>query len=76
MRASEVSPGGRVRLLPDEVDEVVGMVGSKRTRQRSDIFTFERQCANYVTDASFYVSLGGPFSYSGRETLRNGPVAV
>ena len=49
MRASEVSPGGRVRLLPDGVDEVVGMVGRKRTRQSDDIFTFERQRANYVT---------------------------
>jgi hypothetical protein len=29
MRASEVSPGGRVRLLPDGVDEVVGMVAGE-----------------------------------------------
>jgi hypothetical protein len=46
IRASEVSPGGRVRLLPDGVDEMVGMVAAKRTRQRGDNLTFKRQRAN------------------------------
>jgi len=34
IRASEVSPGGRfLPALPDGVDELVGMVACKRTRQ-------------------------------------------
>src|SRR4051794_40888323 len=33
--ASDVSPAGRCRLLPDEVLELVGMVARKRTRQRA-----------------------------------------
>ena len=39
-------PRRSVRLLPDGVDEVVGMVGAKRTRQCADNLTFERQRAN------------------------------
>jgi hypothetical protein len=46
IRASEVSPGGRFRVLPDGVDEVVGMVGAKRTRQTGDILGNELQRAN------------------------------
>ena len=72
MRASEVSPGGRVRLLPDGVDEVVGMVGRKRTRQSTDIFTFERQRANYVTTRQLRREACGPGLISGRGTLRIG----
>src|SRR5262249_24375934 len=72
IRASEVSPGGRFRLLPDEVLELVGMVGRKRTRQTRDNARNLLELSVYAPTRDSQGGLRDVHDATDRDTLRNG----